>query len=286
MYQIKAEILSNEIIIPAYYRMCLDAPEIAREAKPGQFIHIRVEDGYDPLLRRPLSIHKSENGKIEVLYRVVGKGTKLLSNKKRGKKIDTLGPLGQGFKIKPDLRRIVLVAGGMGVAPLYFLVERLSGCKKGRGEKGSEGQSLLNDSLRNKNLPDILLILGSESKKSTLCLEDFSNLDIKVEVVTEDGSQGYKGLVSDFLSHLLQEDSQIDLLCACGPIPMLKKIAQLTRRYGIPCQVLLEQRMGCGIGACLGCGIAGQNSYLRVCRDGPVFQAQQIRWDDLDNSQV
>jgi len=280
MYQIKAKILSNEKIIPGYYKMRLHAPGMAQEAKPGQFVHIKVKDGYDPLLRRPFSIYKSEGEKIEILYKVVGRGTELLSRKKIGNKIDILGPLGQGFKINPDLKRIVLVAGGMGIAPLYFLAERLFGCKNGRDEKRSKGQSLLNDSLRNKNLPDILVILGSGSKENMLCLEDFRNLDIKVAVATEDGSQGYKGLVSDFLSHLLQEDSQIDLLCACGPIPMLKKIAQLSLKYKIPCQVSLEQRMGCGIGACLGCIIKGESGYLRVCSDGPVFQANQILWKE------
>lgn len=282
MYQIKTKILSNKRIIPKHYKICLDAPEIAGEAKPGQFVHIKVKKGYDPLMRRPFSIHKSEEGKIELLYKIVGRGTEILSWQKTGKKIDTLGPLGQGFKWNADVKRIVLVAGGMGVAPLYFLAERLASCKNGGADKWSKEQFLLNDYSRNKNLGDVLIILGSESKENILCLEDFRNLDIKVKVATEDGSQGYKGLVSDFLFHLLQKDLQTDLLYACGPLPMLKKIAKLSSRYKIPSQVSLEQRMGCGIGACRGCAIAGQNGYLRVCRDGPVFWVQQICWKNLD----
>ena len=139
MYQIKTKILFNEKIISGHYKMRLHAPGIAQEAKPGQFVHIKIKDGYDPLLRRPFSIHRCEGEKIEILYKVVGRGTELLSRKKIGNEIDTLGPLGQGFKISPDLKKIVLVAGGMGIAPLYFLAEKL-------------------------NREDILILLGAESK--------------------------------------------------------------------------------------------------------------------------
>jgi len=255
MYQIKAKILFNEKIISGHYKMCLHALGIAQEAKPGQFVHIKIKDGYDPLLRRPFSIHRCEGEKIEILYKVVGRGTEFLSRKKVGNEIDTLGPLGQGFKISPDLKKIVLVAGGMGIAPLYFLAEKL-------------------------NRENILILLGAESKEKVLYLENLKNLNVKVQIATEDGSQGYKGLLSEFFFHLLKENSQIDLVCACGPIPMLKKIAQLSLKYKIPCQVSLEQRMGCGIGVCLGCTIKGESSYLRVCSDGPVFQANQILWKE------
>jgi len=165
MYQVKAKILFNEKIIPGHYKIRLHAPGIAQEAKPGQFVHIKIEDGYNPLLRRPFSIYKSEGEKIEIFYKVVGRGTELLSRKKTGNKIDILGPLGQGFKINPDLKRIVLVAGGMGIAPLYFLAEKL-------------------------NREDILILLGAESKGKILYLEDLKNLNVKVQIATEDGSQG------------------------------------------------------------------------------------------------
>jgi len=181
--------------------MRLYAPGIAQEAKPGQFVHVRVRDGYDPLLRRPFSIYKSKDERIEIFYKVVGSGTKLLSKKKTGNKIDILGPLGQGFKISPNLKRIVLLAGGMGIAPLYFLAEEL-------------------------NREDILILLGAENKGKVLYLEDLKNLNVKVQIATEDGSQGYKGLLSELFFHLIKKNSQIDLVCACGPIPMLKKIAQ------------------------------------------------------------
>ena len=342
MYQIKAKILFNKKIIPEHYKICLDAPEIAGEVKPGQFVHIRVREGYEPLLRRPFSIHKSQGGKIEILYKVVGKGTQLLSREKIGKKIDILGPLGQGFRINPltsilspkgrgddenresfsphkrgkvsgssslprkeakvlggssltsqlessdrvnsGVEKIILVAGGIGVAPLYFLAERLVGCKNWATEKRSKEQPIANDSLANKNQLDVLVLLGAETKEKILCLKDFRNLNVKVEIATEDGSKGFKGLVGDLLSQLLSKESQVNLICACGPVLMLRKVAELSFEYKIPCQVSLEQKMGCGIGACLGCTIKGQTGYLRVCRDGPVFEARQIQWNELVSS--
>ncbi len=281
MYQIKAKIILNKKIIPEHYKICLDAPEIAGEAKPGQFVHIRAREGYDPLLRRPFSIHKSQGEKIEILYKVVGKGTQLLSRKKIGKKIDILGPLGQGFKVNPGLEKVILVAGGIGVAPLYFLAERLAGYTHWKAEKGSKRQSIINDSSINKNQLDILVLLGAETKEKILCLEDFKNLNVKIEIATEDGSESFKGLVSDLFFQLLSKESQVNLVCACGPALMLKRIAELNYRYKIPCQVSLEQRMGCGIGACLGCTIKGQTGYLRVCRNGPVFEADEIQWNEI-----
>ncbi len=255
MYQIKTKILSNEKIIPGHYKMRLRAPGIAQEAGPGQFVHIKIKNGYDPLLRRPFSIHRCEDENIDILYKVVGRGTELLSREKIGNEIDTLGPLGQGFKTSRDLEKIVLVAGGIGIAPLYFLAEKLK-------------------------RKDILLLLGAESKRKLLCLEGLRNLNLEVQIATEDGSQGYKGLLGEFFFHLLKKNSQIDLVCACGPIPLLEKIAQLCLKYKISCQVSLEQRMGCGIGVCLGCTIKGKSTYLRVCSDGPVFRAQQILWKE------
>ncbi len=177
MYQIKAKIILNEKIIPEHYKICLDAPEIAGEAKPGQFVHIRAREGYDPLLRRPFSIHKSQGEKIEILYKVVGKGTQLLSRKKIGKKIDILGPLGQGFKVNPGLEKVILVAGGIGVAPLYFLAERLVSCKNREVEKENKKQPIVKDSLINKNQLDILVLLGAENKEKLS-----SALDIKSPV--------------------------------------------------------------------------------------------------------
>ncbi|RLE09449.1 dihydroorotate dehydrogenase electron transfer subunit [Candidatus Aerophobetes bacterium] len=259
MRQVKSEVLFNRKVISGCFVMGLYCPEIARSAEPGQFVHLRVEDREEPLLRRPFSIYRVENEKIEILYKVVGRGTKILSRKRRGEKIDLLGPLGKGFKIDSTVKRLILVAGGVGVAPLYFLTSRWAIAK----------------------MREVIVFLGAESKERLLCEEEFKGLGTKVKVATENGSRGFKGLISDLFAKWLSSGQLLSesLICACGPLPMLRKIASLSKRSKAVCYVSLEQRMGCGIGACRGCIIRGKNGYLRVCKDGPVFNAQDIDWN-------
>ena len=271
MHQVVAEVLSNKNITLNYFKITLNAPEICQDAQPGQFVHIKVTAGYDPLLRRPFSIHDTRDEKFEILYRVVGKGTDLLSRKEKSEKLDLLGPLGQGFELKENFRTIILVAGGIGVAPLYFLAKRLLNHDSKIGGKAPT----------KSRRPKITLLLGAETRKQILCAQDFKNLGAAVKIATEDGSWGYKGLVSDFLAETLFRYSKPDVVFACGPVPMLKKIAQLSRKYRLLTQVSLEQTMGCGIGACLGCVVSTPEGYLRVCTDGPVFRVNQILWDRL-----
>ncbi|MFQ6067515.1 MAG: dihydroorotate dehydrogenase electron transfer subunit, partial [bacterium] len=221
MYQVVAEVLSNKKITLNFFKIILDAPKICQNAHPGQFVHIKVTGGSTFLLRRPFSIHNTEDGKLEILYRVVGKGTDLLSRKEKSEKVDLLGPLGQGFKLKEKFRTIVLVAGGIGVAPLHFLAKRLLS----HDLKISDQESL---KIRR---PKVTLLLGAETKKQILCYQDFKNLGAAVKIATEDGSWGYKGLVSDFLAETLLRCSKLDSIFACGPVAMLKKIAKLSRKY-------------------------------------------------------
>jgi len=258
MHQIKSEILSNREIIPLHFVMGLYCPEIAREAYPGQFLHIRIEDKNDPLLRRPFSIHRIEDERIEILYKVVGEGTQILSQKRPSQKIDLLGPLGRGFKIDSGVERVVLVAGGVGGAPLYFLVSRLIAAQ----------------------VPKLSVFIGAENKERLLYEEKFRDLGVEVQIATEDGSKGFKGLISDLFASSISTESHTSstVVCACGPSPMLREIASISKGHGITCYVSLEQRMGCGIGACLGCVIRGEKGYVRVCKDGPVFDAQDIDW--------
>jgi len=271
MYQVVAKVLSNKNITLNYFKIILNAPEICQDAQPGQFVHIKVTAGSAFLLRRPFSIYNLEDEKLEILYRVVGKGTDLLSQKRKSKKLDLLGPLGQGFELKENFGKVILVAGGIGVAPLYFLAKRLL-----------NHDSKISGQTRPKSRhPKITLFLGARTRKQILCAQDFKNLGATVKIATEDGSWGYKGLVSDFLAETLLRYSKPDLVFTCGPVPMLKKIAQLSRKYRVPSQVSLEQRMGCGIGACLGCVVRAREGYLRVCKDGPVFRVNQILWDRL-----
>jgi len=261
MYQVRAKVLSNEKLSEAHYRIKLEASQIAKAARAGQFVHIRCGPDYDPLLRRPFSIHKSRQGRIDVLYQVVGKGTGLLSQKRRGDQLDSLGPLGKGFEIEPAFNKIFIVGGGIGVAPLYMVAQEIT-------RMGQE--------------QDVTVLLGAKNKELILGKDEFERLGLEVMIATEDGSTGYRGLVSNlFQEFILSHTSLSVAVYSCGPVSMLRKIAELSRHRGFFCQVSLEQKMGCGLGACLGCVIRGRSGYLRVCKEGPVFDAKEILWDDL-----
>ncbi|MCD5401882.1 dihydroorotate dehydrogenase electron transfer subunit [candidate division NPL-UPA2 bacterium] len=276
MWQGKVTILANEEVAPGYFRMVLPALQVAREAKAGQFIQVRVSDEYDPLLRRPLSIHrigqklKAESllQDMEILYEVVGKGTRILAQKQVGEELDILGPLGKGFNLPGGLETAILIAGGIGVAPLLALAEKIA-------ESGK---------LKVENTK---VLVGARTKGRVLGEDDFRNLGAEVRVATDDGSQGYKGLATDLLKELLSiiNHQLSTVVYACGPKEMLREIAALTVSQGIPCQLSLENQMGCGVGACRGCVIKIKNqkskikNYKRVCKDGPVFEAGEIIWE-------
>jgi len=279
-----AKIIFNQEISSRYYKMRIFCPEIASEAKPGQFVMIRVAKLLDPLLRRPFAIHRlsqeSNNYRrknhptcIEILYRIVGKGTIILSEKKRGEEIDLIGPLGNGFCLKQNLKTAIMVAGGIGVAPLFSLAQTL---KKTRDKPTKQA--------------NLIVFIGGETKEDILCLNDFKKVGAKVVVSTEDGSLGSKGLVTDLLMEFMANSFPSRLndlqLFACGPEPMLKVLSEIAISKDIPCQISLESRMACGVGACLGCSIpilinkSGSREiiYQRVCKEGPVFDSTIIPW--------
>lgn len=250
--------------------MGLDAPAIAGDAEPGQFIHIRVNDGTEPLLRRPFGVHKVNSKSFEILYEVVGKGTGILSKKRAGEYLDVIGPLGNGFNYRTG-RPAILVAGGMGTAPLVFLAEKLKGIES-------------------------LVLIGAKTKEYITCEKEFCKLGCDVKTATDDGSKGFRGKVTDLLRDVLrksaitQELNNSITLYACGPHAMLKEVAQIAHKNKIPCQVSLEELFACGVGACLGCavkvrqrtnGLTNQRidgTYKLVCKDGPVFDACEISW--------
>jgi dihydroorotate dehydrogenase electron transfer subunit len=266
MVLVDAKILENREIAPERYEMVLSAPEIAHQASPGQFIHVKVSDSYTPLLRRPFSVHRVQGQKIKLLYKVVGKGTEILSRKKKGGYLDILGPLGSGYRlpsVTSHISDVILVAGGIGVASLMFLAE-----------------SLL---VANPEL-SILVLIGAKNREELLCERDFRRLGCRIKVATENGTRGYKGLASELLEKCLplSKDTFKPSVFACGPTEMLKRIGEISRRHQFPCQVSLEEHLGCGIGACLGCVIKAKSStytYKRVCKDGPVFDAGELIWE-------
>ena len=257
MKLVNARIASNTKILPNVYLMSVKAPEIAALAYPGQYVMVRCGEGYDMPLRRPLGIHRISNAVdgISLLYSVVGRGTEWLSLRKAGEPIDLFGPLGKGFEIYPSSRNLLLVAGGVGVAPLLALAEHAKA-------KGLKFKLVIGEKNAAEIYPERLLPLG-----------------IKPVITTEDGSLGQKGMVTDILPQLVPEADQIFV---CGPLPMYRAIAKMGNKLGNkPTQVLLETVMGCGVGACLSCSIETRQGRKLVCKDGPVFEFSDILWDKM-----
>jgi dihydroorotate dehydrogenase electron transfer subunit len=255
--QIKAEVRSNEVLYghgeqsPAWL-LWMDAPSVAELAKPGQFVMVRCGESQDPLLRRPLGIHRvGSAGRVALLYQVAGRGTAWLSQRKPGDPIDLIGPLGNGFLVKPESRSLLLLAGGIGFTPLAFMADMA--IKEGR---------------------TATVVMGSRSDKY-LYPESQLPEGIKIVIATEDGSCGEKGLVTCLIDKFI---GQADQVFACGPAAMYKSMAEMERLKGKSVQVSLEERMACGVGACYGCTVKTRNGLKQVCHDGPVFDLAEMVW--------
>jgi len=243
-----------------YFLFSLKSPKIAHQAKPGQFIMVRVSAFPYPLLRRPFSIHSVEKKNIEIFFQKKGVGTTLLAQKKTNDSLDILGPLGKGFRVDSSFKgkTVYLVGGGRGIAPLYFLAQEL--VPLGAAVKVFYG---------GKSLVD-------------LCLKDkFKKNGIDLFCSTEDGTSGYRGLVSELLVDKLNI-SLPEYMYVCGPEAMMKKIAQITAKEEIPAEFSLESNMGCGFGVCWGCVKRikkdSEESWLKICEEGPVFAREEIIW--------
>lgn len=244
----------NQEIAPGIYEMILLSKKLAEEGFPGKFVNLYLEDG-GHLLPRPISIcevHKESNS-IRLVYAVVGKGTKAFTKKHPGEKIRVMGPLGNGFTIDGTKNNNIVIGGGIGTPPLLELVKQLKGKTK--------------------------VYLGF--RENPILVEDFKKLGAEVYVATEDGSQGYKGNILG----LLEEDNiKTDYVYSCGPKPMLKAVAEWSRKKDIPAQLSLEERMACGIGACLVCTCKISTAEeewenKRICKDGPVFFRDEVIWE-------
>jgi len=256
-FQEKSPVLKREQLTRDVIRLTLQAPKIAENAQPGQFVMVRPGTMLDPLLRRPFSIHSvSEEGTVSILFKVIGKGTAMLASLSQAMEADLIGPLGRGF----DLSRsgpYCLVGGGMGIAPLYFLARKL-----------------MQDKTKLANPP---ILLGAQTQTELMLLaEEFNELGYSVLTATDDGTLGHHGFVTELLDDILDQVHQV---CVCGPIPMMRTVAAKCRQAGAACQVSLETHMACGLGACLGCTFpASSGGYIHVCKDGPVLDADEVLW--------
>lgn len=271
VFQGKARISGNQTIGRDYFRLVLECPEIARIAAPGQFVEVKASGTFDPLLRRPFGVHRVKGKTLEILVEIVGKATEILAQKRPGEYLDIIGPLGNGFDFTQHSIRTtgyVLIAGGMGVAPLVFLAEKLV-----------YGSRFPPEADRTVHKRPVVLI-GARKKAHILCEKEFKKLGCEVRITTNDGSKGHKGKVTDLFNAMLSTvNCQLSTIYACGPAPMLREVSRSARLCNLSAQLSLEAHMSCGIGACLGCVVKTLGGYKRVCRDGPVFRAQEIIWD-------
>lgn len=251
-YDEKAKLINKEQIKEDLFKYTLQTENIAKNAKPGNFIEMKVADTSTVFLRRSISIFNIDGNNIEVIFQVKGKGTKCLSEKQVGDEIDILGPLGLGTFEVDNFDKVAIIGGGIGVFPLYELAKQLKGKTK------------------------INTYLGFRNKDFVVVEEEFKAVSDNLIITTDDGSYGEKGFAIDSL----KRDEKPDMIYACGPLPMLKAVKAYADENNIKCQISLEERMGCGIGACLGCAVKvvknGEERYGHVCKDGPVFYSKDV----------
>lgn len=276
MKNYKTIVLSNQEISPGYYRMRILAPGYHALAQAGQFVMFRVQRSLPPLLRRPFGIFRTgflapdcdgmpPKEFIELVYKVVGLGTEIMQELHEGDKIELLGPLGRGFDLGAPDEDKILVGGGIGLVPLYMLAEKLENKSKAR------------------------LLMGGRTRDDIITVTEFERLGVETYVSTEDGSLGEEGLVTQVLERKLEKYPKATVY-ACGPMPMLDAVQQICKRYNAPLQVSLEALMACGVGACLGCVVKGAGHseadprYLCTCKEGPVFDAEQLDWSRLEDN--
>ena len=245
MQRVVLTVAKNVALTPLIYEMTL-VGDVSGVTRAGQFVEIALDGLY---LRRPISVCNYEEGQLTLVYKVVGKGTDLMSQMAEGTELDVLTGLGNGFDVEYECQKPLLVGGGVGVPPLYRLTRDL--IARGR---------------------EVSVVLGFNTESEIFYAEEFEKLGAKVILATADGSVGVKGFVTDAIR---ESGVEYDYFDSCGPLPMLKALCSATTTSG---EVSLEERMGCGFGICMGCSIMTANGAKRVCKDGPVFKKEEVLW--------
>ncbi|MBE0417373.1 MAG: dihydroorotate dehydrogenase electron transfer subunit [Coriobacteriia bacterium] len=251
----RVEVVANDRVASGVGLVVLHAPRTAETVRSGQFVHVRLAHGTSFILRRPFSVHRVRGERIEILYQVLGTGTRTLAEREAGDEMDLIGPLGHGWEIPPGIAHALLVAGGLGVAPLGMLAEELAA----RGVA-------------------VTVATGAPNKERLLVRDLFEGVARRVEIATDDGSCGTRGFVTGVCENLLADEA-LDVVYTCGPESMQRIVAAQAAGAGVPCQVSLERLMACGIGACLSCVVRTSQGLKRACVDGPVFDAAVVLWD-------
>jgi dihydroorotate dehydrogenase electron transfer subunit len=276
-------VIMNREVAPGIFLISFQLPDAFSTPVPGQFVMIKAGDGNDPLLRRPFSVHAfkrlEDHAVLEILYKVAGRGTRLLSSLLSDAAVSIMGPLGKGFTLIPSRKNIIIVAGGMGLAPLSFLIEQYQNLIQSDAGHGGEWGHLFS-----QGVPRIICYIGAATADFLAGLKKIETCCDDVRISTDDGSRGYRGNVIELLRRDLANYNPADVaIYACGPAIMLNELAKIIPDGAFICQVSMEKRMACGLGACLGCAVAGkdragQMTYQRVCKDGPVFNIRDLDW--------
>jgi len=254
----KATVTDNKQIKKDHYLLTLQPLKKINRPEPGNFFMLAVDSSLDPLLKRPFSIHRWLGHDFQILYRIAGRGTGILSKRRAGDLLDVIGPLGNEFPPAKTHDKIILIAGGLGIAPIFSLAEKLK-----------------------KKRP--LLFYGARTKEELLCIDELKSLGIEPVITTNDGTLGYKGVITDILKKFLTQNLKLktqNCIYACGPKPMLMALSLLARKYDLKGYMALEQNMACGLGTCLGCVVNTIDGFKRVCKEGPVFSIDEIVWED------
>lgn len=242
----ETEIKSNVEVAEKIYRLEILAQELSEIAKAGQFVQVKLSDEFT--LRRPLGIASSKNGVVKIFYRILGRGTKYLSTKKSGEKLNILGALGNGFNTNVD-GRILLAGGGMGLAPLLSAAEKL---------------------------PAVDVLMGGKNAgEVNFWIKEFQPEVGKIFITTDDGSRGSLGFLTSLLPEVLEYEN-FSAIYTCGPEIMMRGVAKIAAENNLPCYVSFERRMACGLGACLSCSIDTSRGRKKVCKDGPIFDAEEV----------
>lgn len=248
---------ANKKLANNLYLLEIASADVVRALRPGQFIHLRIPGMDDHILRRPFSVYQvdADRTTMSVLYQTVGYGTRHLSALAAPFEVDIIGPVGNGWEIPERAERILLVAGGVGAAPLYIYASQLVAAGK-----------------------KVDVVLGAQTKESLVALEAYEALLGQAPYcATDDGTFGYHGFCTGVVTELVSSE-QFDHVACCGPEPMMKTVSEITLAKQIPTMISLEKRMACGIGACLSCVVSTTEGYKRSCVDGPIFDAAKVVW--------
>lgn len=253
----KGYVIEHKQLNENLYEIEFICPDISFKCEPGQFVHIKAGVNNEPLLRRPFSLYDVDKqlGSIKLLYKIVGKGTRLLTNIRTKESIDVMGPLGRGFSLPESSKNVLLIGGGVGIAPLVYLARVLK-----------------------NHQCNVKVLHGTENRRQLVAFDKLREIGAEFLPSTNDGSCGFRGLVTELLRKKI-DVRKIDYIYTCGPEPMMAAVAEFAKEKGIPGEVSLEEYMACGVGACLGCArkLKSQDShYKKVCVDGPVFSMADV----------